>query len=200
MTQQDVPTDFVTRLTGLTMNPEPIRQPVTESSMSTRPNEATTIASTSSASPSATTSTDAPTATTAGLATVPISINTTSSDEKRPSISGALEGEGAAGASGKASHQPDVTLRALVTTREAGVIIGKEGKNVAAVREATGVRAGVSKVVPGSNERILTVGGPLDAVAKVSRYLVMWHYTRAALARTRKLLLMKRQIGLFSYG
>lgn len=60
-----------------------------------------------------------------------------------------------------------LTLRALVTTKEAGVIIGKGGKNVADLREQTGVRAGVSKVIPGVHERVLTVGGSVDAVAKV---------------------------------
>ena len=61
-----------------------------------------------------------------------------------------------------------LTLRALVTTKEAGVIIGKGGKNVADLREQTGVRAGVSKVIPGVHERVLTVGGSVDAIAKVS--------------------------------
>jgi hypothetical protein len=43
-----------------------------------------------------------------------------------------------------------LTLRALVSTRDAGVIIGKGGKNVADLREQTGVKAGVSRVVTGS--------------------------------------------------
>ncbi|KAI8835336.1 hypothetical protein BC829DRAFT_406453 [Chytridium lagenaria] len=48
----------------------------------------------------------------------------------------------------------------------AGVIIGKGGKNVAEVRDATGVKAGVSKVVPGVHERILTITGSTVNVAK----------------------------------
>ena len=66
-----------------------------------------------------------------------------------------------------------VTLRALVTTKEAGVIIGKQGKNVADLRDQTGVKAGVSKVVPGVHDRVLTVTGSLESVSKVhfsSRY------------------------------
>jgi len=59
-----------------------------------------------------------------------------------------------------------VTLRALVTTKEAGVIIGKQGKNVADLRDQTGVKAGVSKVVPGVHDRVLTVTGSLEAVSK----------------------------------
>lgn len=59
-----------------------------------------------------------------------------------------------------------LTLRALVSTKEAGVIIGKNGKNVAELRDATGVKAGVSKVVQGVHDRILTVVGSLESVAK----------------------------------
>ena len=59
------------------------------------------------------------------------------------------------------------TVRALVSSKEAGVIIGKAGKNVADLREATGVKAGVSKVVPGVHERVLTVTGTLEGVGKV---------------------------------
>jgi heterogeneous nuclear rnp K-like protein len=59
-----------------------------------------------------------------------------------------------------------LTLRALVSTKDAGVIIGKAGKNVADLREQTGVKAGVSKVIPGVHERVLTVTGPVEGVAK----------------------------------
>ncbi|ORZ11836.1 hypothetical protein BCR42DRAFT_394910 [Absidia repens] len=59
-----------------------------------------------------------------------------------------------------------LTLRSLVSTKEAGVIIGKAGKNVAELRDATGVKAGVSKVVQGIHDRVLTVTGTLEGVAK----------------------------------
>jgi len=62
-----------------------------------------------------------------------------------------------------------LTLRALVSTKDAGVIIGKAGKNVADLRDQTGVKAGVSKVVPGVHERVLTVSGSVEGVAKVRR-------------------------------
>jgi len=65
-----------------------------------------------------------------------------------------------------ADGNSELTLRALVSTKEAGVIIGKGGKNVAELRELTGVKAGVSKVVPGVHDRVLTVSGTLDGVAK----------------------------------
>lgn len=60
-----------------------------------------------------------------------------------------------------------LSLRALVTTKEAGVIIGKGGKNVADLREQTGVKAGVSKVVPGVHERVLSISGSIESIAKV---------------------------------
>ena len=59
-------------------------------------------------------------------------------------------------------------MRALVSTKEAGVIIGKAGKNVAELREVTGVKAGVSKVIQGIHDRVLSVVGTLDGVAKVN--------------------------------
>lgn len=59
-----------------------------------------------------------------------------------------------------------LTLRAIVSSKEAGVIIGKAGKNVADLRDETGVKAGVSKVVPGVHDRVLTVTGSLDGTAK----------------------------------
>lgn len=59
-----------------------------------------------------------------------------------------------------------LTLRAIVSSKEAGVIIGKAGKNVADLRDETGVKAGVSKVVQGVHDRVLTVTGGLDAISK----------------------------------
>ncbi|KAF9885753.1 RNA binding protein, heterogenous nuclear RNP-K like protein [Aspergillus nanangensis] len=62
--------------------------------------------------------------------------------------------------------QSMLTLRAIVSSKEAGVIIGKAGKNVADLRDETGVKAGVSKVVPGVHDRVLTVTGPLQNTAR----------------------------------
>ncbi|EMD42235.1 hypothetical protein CERSUDRAFT_110766 [Gelatoporia subvermispora B] len=65
-----------------------------------------------------------------------------------------------------------LTLRALVSTKDAGVIIGKAGKNVADLRDHTGVKAGVSKVIPGVHERVLTVSGSVEGVAKAYALIV----------------------------
>ncbi|KAL1897180.1 RNA binding protein, heterogenous nuclear RNP-K like protein [Ceratocystis pirilliformis] len=62
--------------------------------------------------------------------------------------------------------QAQLTLRAIVSGKEAGVIIGKSGKNVADIRDETGVKAGVSKAVPSVHDRILTITGGCDAVSK----------------------------------
>ncbi|PYH40953.1 KH domain-containing protein [Aspergillus saccharolyticus JOP 1030-1] len=62
--------------------------------------------------------------------------------------------------------QSTLTLRAIVSSKEAGIIIGKAGKNVADLRDETGVKAGVSKVVPGVHDRVLTVTGPLHGTAR----------------------------------
>ena len=62
--------------------------------------------------------------------------------------------------------QAQLTLRAVVTSKEAGVIIGKAGQNVADLRDKTGVRAGVSKVVPGVHDRVLTVTGALNSISE----------------------------------
>ncbi|KAF2757961.1 KH domain RNA-binding protein [Pseudovirgaria hyperparasitica] len=67
--------------------------------------------------------------------------------------------------------ESQLTLRAIVSSKEAGVIIGKAGKNVADLRDQTGVRAGVSKVVPGVHDRVLTVTGALRGIAKA--YLIV---------------------------
>lgn len=62
--------------------------------------------------------------------------------------------------------QAQLTLRAIVSSKEAGVIIGKGGKNVADLRDETGVKAGVSKVVQGVHDRVLTITGGCDAISQ----------------------------------
>ena len=83
-----------------------------------------------------------------------------------------------------------LTLRALVSTKDAGVIIGKGGKNVADLREQTGVKAGVSKVIAGVHERVLTVSGSVEGVAKVrtTRYMRLLARVADSYARGRPIL------------
>lgn len=62
--------------------------------------------------------------------------------------------------------ESQLILRAIVSSKEAGVIIGKGGKNVADLRDETGCKAGVSKVVQGVHDRVLTIAGGCDAISK----------------------------------
>jgi heterogeneous nuclear rnp K-like protein 2 len=83
------------------------------------------------------------------------------------------DGEGRLGPDGEPLPKTDeeyaeapLTLRAIVSSKEAGVIIGKGGKNVADLRDETRVKAGVSKTVPGVNDRVLTISGGCEAISK----------------------------------
>lgn len=58
-----------------------------------------------------------------------------------------------------------VTIRALVSSREAGAVIGKGGATVAQIRDDAQVRVGVSKSEPGIMERVLTVAGLVKKVS-----------------------------------
>ncbi|SZF04425.1 unnamed protein product [Blumeria hordei] len=62
--------------------------------------------------------------------------------------------------------ESQMTLRAIVSSKEAGIIIGKGGKNVADLRDETGVKAGVSKVVQGVHDRVLSITGGCEAVSR----------------------------------
>ncbi|KAJ3171138.1 RNA binding protein, heterogenous nuclear RNP-K like protein [Geranomyces variabilis] len=162
--------DPMVRLTGLSLDPPfPPQQ-------HTAPGQAAQ-GSTAAAGIAATTEGDSPAPKADTKSAVPPPIDT-----ERPSS--ALDGDqdeagfdvdGGVSATPLSAH-PDgahfLTLRALVTTREAGVIIGKAGKNVAEIRETTGVKAGVSKVVHGLHERILTVSGTVDALSKAFMVVV----------------------------
>ncbi|KAF9309122.1 RNA binding protein, heterogenous nuclear RNP-K like protein [Linnemannia elongata] len=104
------------------------------------------------------------TSTTASSATATAGATTNTKDE----YDGQYEHDGEQAREGVEGLDADspLTLRALVSTKEAGVIIGKAGKNVADLRDQTGVKAGVSKVVQGVHDRVLTVSGSVEGVAK----------------------------------
>lgn len=62
-----------------------------------------------------------------------------------------------------------IHIRAVISSAEAATIIGKGGENVTSIRKLSGARCTVSEYLRGAIERILTVSGPVDAVAKVCR-------------------------------
>lgn len=72
--------------------------------------------------------------------------------------------------SGGEAPAPQITIKALIVTQDASIIIGKGGAHIKEIRERAGARVSVSDQIPGNPERILNVTGPLDAVSKVRTY------------------------------
>lgn len=60
-----------------------------------------------------------------------------------------------------------VHIRAVISSAEAATVIGKGGENVSQIRRLSGAKCTVSDYSRGAVERILTVSGMQDAVAKV---------------------------------
>jgi poly(rC)-binding protein 2/3/4 len=60
-------------------------------------------------------------------------------------------------------------IRAIISSAEAATVIGKGGENVTLIRRHSGAKCTVSDYSRGAVERILTVSGAVDAVAKVSQ-------------------------------
>jgi heterogeneous nuclear rnp K-like protein len=65
------------------------------------------------------------------------------------------------------TFETEVQLRFLVTTKDAGIIIGKNGSQISKVREETNVQIGVSNLIPNVKERVVTITGELRNVAMV---------------------------------
>lgn len=57
-------------------------------------------------------------------------------------------------------------LRAVISSAEAATLIGQKGVNVSQIRKLSQAKITVSEYAKGAVERILTVSGPQDAVAK----------------------------------
>jgi heterogeneous nuclear rnp K-like protein len=62
-----------------------------------------------------------------------------------------------------------IHVRAVISSAEAATCIGKGGENVSMIRRLSNAKCTVSDYAKGAVERILTVSGQQDAVAKVSR-------------------------------
>lgn len=60
-----------------------------------------------------------------------------------------------------------IHIRAVISSAEAATCIGKGGENVSQIRRLSGAKCTVSDYSRGAVERILTVSGLQDAVAKV---------------------------------
>lgn len=72
-----------------------------------------------------------------------------------------------AAATAAAAAATVIQMRALIVTQDASIIIGKGGKNVNEIREKSGSKINISEAVPGNPERVMVIGGQLDAVSKV---------------------------------
>lgn len=76
------------------------------------------------------------------------------------------------GHNGKSNMHHDETgwihIRAVISSAEAATVIGKGGENVSTIRKLSGAKCTVSDYQKGAVERVLTVSGVVDAVAKVS--------------------------------
>ena len=57
-------------------------------------------------------------------------------------------------------------LRAIISTKMVGAVIGRGGSTVSTIRDETATKVTISEPVQGSSERILTISGPLEGVAK----------------------------------
>ena len=78
---------------------------------------------------------------------------------------------GADAASDQTPHPPQdeskwLHLRSIISSAEAATVIGKGGENVSLIRRLSGAKCTVSDYSRGAVERILTVSGLVDAVAK----------------------------------
>lgn len=69
-----------------------------------------------------------------------------------------------------------IHMRAVITSAEAATVIGKGGENVTQIRRMAEAKCTVSDYQRGAGERILTVSGAVDAVAKVCFHsgILLW--------------------------
>jgi poly(rC)-binding protein 2/3/4 len=93
----------------------------------------------------------------------------TASDTKAADTSNAAAMSDAAVHSAAAHDETAwIHIRAVISSPEAATIIGKGGENVSNIRKMSNAKCTVSDYQKGAVERILTVSGIVDAVAKVS--------------------------------
>lgn len=80
-----------------------------------------------------------------------------------------VDGRGGSHAASSYHHQDEtgwLHVRAIISSAEAATVIGKGGENVSQIRRMAGAKCTVSEYSRGAVERILTVSGQVDAVAK----------------------------------
>ncbi|KAK6948471.1 hypothetical protein Daesc_010238 [Daldinia eschscholtzii] len=90
-------------------------------------------------------------------------------DEAKSAVDAAVSGAaGASGAAATNTHDETtwIHIRAVISSPEAATIIGKGGENVSNIRKLSNAKCTVSDYQKGAVERILTVSGAVEAVAK----------------------------------
>jgi heterogeneous nuclear rnp K-like protein 2 len=111
---------------------------------------------------------EAPAAATGGETAAPVEVKPeVPQTQAIPSTSSLLasNGHGAAATTDETSW---LHVRSIISSAEAATVIGKGGENVTLIRKMSGAKCTVSDYSRGAIERVLTVSGPVDAVAKVS--------------------------------
>nr|POE48679.1 rna-binding protein rnc1 [Quercus suber] len=103
-----------------------------------------------------------------GIAAAVQNLPNTSLQSPTPANSTTVPGEDSQGT--MPYHSQDETtwlhVRAIISSAEAATVIGKGGENVSQIRRMAGAKCTVSEYTRGAVERILTVSGVVDAVAK----------------------------------
>lgn len=109
---------------------------------------------------------------------VPDAPNGKAHTKTQPIQSTASHGERAGSQSEQHAPQDEsswIHLRAVISSSEAATVIGKGGENVSHIRRESGAKCTVSDYSRGAVERILTVSGAQDAVAKVGFPVISSH-------------------------
>ncbi|KAE8214700.1 hypothetical protein CF327_g1925 [Tilletia walkeri] len=83
-----------------------------------------------------------------------------------------ISGEDGEGSTDGSMPMQVISMRALIITSDASIIIGKQGKHINEIRDKSGARLNISESVASNPERILTVSGQLDAVSKAFGLIV----------------------------
>lgn len=92
----------------------------------------------------------------------------TTDTKATPTVAISTDASSAVAASAAAHDESSwIHIRAVISSPEAATIIGKGGENVSNIRKMSNAKCTVSDYQKGAVERILTVSGIVDAVAKV---------------------------------
>lgn len=81
-----------------------------------------------------------------------------------------------------------IHIRAIVSNTEAATIIGRGGENITLIRKTAETKLTISDYQRGAVERVLTISGPVDSVAKVRNFLSLFWFVTTDFCRLSVLL------------